>query len=105
MRGCGRVTTAQTTHLAQQAYPALSRDSHVADLIEAAYQSYNDENEADALKANYAFSALQSPGNPDGAAMPMLNGQVFAPNAIGEGDESGAAFEELIPTVRRPSVQ
>lgn len=82
-----------------------SRDSHVADLIEAAYQSYNDENEADALKANYAFSALQSPGNPDGAAMPMLNGQVFAPNAIGEGDESGAAFEELIPTVRRPGVQ
>ncbi|MEE2878735.1 MAG: D-alanyl-D-alanine carboxypeptidase family protein [Pseudomonadota bacterium] len=77
-----------------------SRDAHVTDLIEAAYQSFDENQEADELKASYAFSALQSPVNPDGAALPMLNGQVFtAP--VGEGDESladeRAPFETLIP--------
>ncbi|WP_300376627.1 D-alanyl-D-alanine carboxypeptidase family protein [Henriciella sp.] len=73
-----------------------SRDAHVADLIEAAYESFDENSEPDELKADYAFSALQSPINPDGAAMPMLNGQVFAPKPVGEGDESGS-FEELVP--------
>ncbi|MEQ8557037.1 MAG: D-alanyl-D-alanine carboxypeptidase family protein [Henriciella sp.] len=75
-----------------------SRDAHVTDLIEAAYNSFDENQEADELKASYAFSALQSPVDPNGAAMPMLNGQVFTPNKtpVGEGDESG--FEELIPT-------
>lgn len=75
-----------------------SRDAHVTDLIEAAYKSFDENNEADALKASYAFSALQSPIDPDGAALPMLNGQVFSGNSsvVGEGDESGG-FEELVP--------
>ncbi|MEQ9314676.1 MAG: D-alanyl-D-alanine carboxypeptidase family protein [Henriciella sp.] len=74
-----------------------SRDAHVTDLIEAAYKSFDENNEADELKASYAFSALQSPVDPDGAALPMLNGQVFNQNAtIGEGDESGS-FEVLVP--------
>ncbi|MGB3625947.1 MAG: D-alanyl-D-alanine carboxypeptidase family protein [Henriciella sp.] len=74
-----------------------SRDAHVTDLIEAAYNSFDENSEADELKASYAFSALQSPIDPDGAALPMLNGQVFSPDAVvGEGDESGG-FEVLIP--------
>lgn len=77
-----------------------SRDAHVTDLIEAAYESFDENQEADELKASYAFSALQSPINPDGAALPMLNGQVFSPSApVGEGDESSEdrSFERLIP--------
>ena len=79
-----------------------SRDAHVSDLIEAAYQSFDENSEPDELKANYAFSALQSPVDPDGAALPMLNGQVFTTAPIGEGDES--KFEELVPadTEERP---
>ncbi|WP_084417827.1 D-alanyl-D-alanine carboxypeptidase family protein [Henriciella litoralis] len=74
-----------------------SRDAHVSDLIEAAYQSFDEDSKPDALKANYAFSALQNPIDPDGAAMPMLNGQVFVANpVVGEGDESGP-FEVLQP--------
>ncbi len=72
-----------------------SRDAHVTDLIEAAYKSFDENDEPDALKANYAFSALQSPIDPDGAALPMLNGQVFSTKTVGEGDES--ALEELMP--------
>lgn len=77
-----------------------SRDAHVTDLIEAAYKSFDENQQADELKASYAFSALQSPVNPDGAAMPMLNGQVFVPSApVGEGDESleESGFEPLRP--------
>ncbi|GGB63322.1 D-alanyl-D-alanine carboxypeptidase family protein [Henriciella pelagia] len=78
---------------------AKSRDAHVTDLIEAAYKSFDENNEPDELKASYAFSALQSPIDPDGAALPMLNGQVFnANNPRGEGDESGT-FEELVPAL------
>ena len=75
---------------------AKSRDAHVTDLIEAAYLSFGESEDPDDVRANYAFSALQSPIDPNGAAMPMLNGQVFSSNPIGEGDESGA-FEELVP--------
>ncbi|WP_084398184.1 D-alanyl-D-alanine carboxypeptidase family protein [Henriciella aquimarina] len=73
-----------------------SRDAHVTDLIEAAYESYDENDKADALKADYAFSALQSPVNPNGAAMPMLNGQVYSDRPVGEGDES--TLEELVPS-------
>ena len=77
-----------------------SRDAHVTDLIEAAYKSFDENKQADEIKASYAFSALQSPVNPNGAALPMLNGQVFTP-PVGEGDESTSddmAFESLIPS-------
>ena len=73
-----------------------SRDAHVTDLIEAAYKSFDENREPDELKASYAFSTLQSPIDPDGAALPMLNGQVFSNAPVGEGDESN--FEELVTT-------
>ena len=74
-----------------------SRNDHVTDLIEAAYASFDENDKADAVKASYAFNALQRPINPDGAAMSTLNGQVYVSSPIGQGDES-EGFEELIPT-------
>ncbi|MDJ0922672.1 MAG: D-alanyl-D-alanine carboxypeptidase family protein [Henriciella sp.] len=63
-----------------------SRDQHVADLIEAAYLSFDDmEDEAPALRARQTFASIQAPVDPNGAAMPMLNGKVFGP--IAQGDE------------------
>ena len=70
---------------------ARSRDQHVTDLVEAAYRSFETTPAEDLqLRARQSFSAIQSPIDPDGAAVPMLNGQVFtvAPiEPIGQGDE------------------
>lgn len=66
-----------------------SRNDHVTDLIEAAFTSIRAPRLPETTLASYAMSALQVPGNPDGAALPMLNGQVFVPVPLGEGDESG----------------
>lgn len=73
-----------------------SRNAHVTDLIEAAYKSFGEDNKADAVRASYAFSALQNPIDPNGAAMSTLNGKVFLAGQVAQGDESGN-FEELMP--------
>lgn len=67
---------------------ARSRDQHVADLVEAAYVSFEQSPTDPRLRARLQFSSIQRPVDPDGAAMPVLNGQVFtvAP-MIAEGDE------------------
>ena len=77
-----------------------SRDQHVTDLIEAAYASLensgNAEPGSEPADDNIAFSAIQAPIDPDGAAKPTLNGEVFVrPRTtspqIAEGDASESA--------------
>ncbi len=74
---------------------ARSRDQHVADLIEAAYKSFEPSDIAPELRTRTSFSQIQAPVDPNGAAMPMLNGQVFGANTttgiIAEGDEGSKA--------------
>ena len=68
---------------------ARSRDQHVADLVEAAYQSFEiDETVSPEQQLRLSFSNIQPPVDPDGAAMPVLNGRVFGAGAVvAEGDE------------------
>jgi D-alanyl-D-alanine carboxypeptidase len=70
---------------------ARSRDQHVTDLIEAAYTSLDGEPEQLELRSSLTFAAIQTPVDPNGAAMPMLNGKVFAPvtvsQPVAQGDE------------------
>lgn len=70
-----------------------SRDQHVADLIEAAYKSFEPSKLAPEIRLRTTFSEVQPPIDPNGAAMPMLNGKVFGANApiIAEGDEGSKA--------------
>ena len=73
---------------------ARSRDQHVTDLIEAAYQSFDEPylNPDDEGFQYAAFNRIQAPVDPDGAAIPVLNGQVFNVSAqpIAQGDEGSA---------------
>lgn len=74
---------------------ARSRDGHVTDLIEAAYNSFEETPADPVLRTRIAFSQIQTPVDPNAAAAPTLNGQVFSLNAIsveasGEGDEGSA---------------
>lgn len=67
---------------------ARSRDQHVSDLIEAAYKSFEQGDEAPELRMRMTFSDIQPPIDPDAAAMPVLNGRIFGASAIvAEGDE------------------
>ena len=67
---------------------ARSRDQHVTDLIEAAYQSFEPSTEAPEINLRMTFSDVQPPIEPDGAALPVLNGRVFgAGSVVAEGDE------------------
>jgi len=67
---------------------ARSRDQHVSDLIEAAYKSFEQGDEAPELRMRMTFSDIQPPIDPDAAAMPVLNGRIFGANAVvAEGDE------------------
>ncbi|MEM7492234.1 MAG: D-alanyl-D-alanine carboxypeptidase family protein [Pseudomonadota bacterium] len=67
---------------------ARSRDQHVTDLVEAAYASFKDSPTDPRLRARIQFSNVQPPLEPNGAAIPMLNGQLFSVNpVIAEGDE------------------
>ncbi|MEO0607198.1 MAG: D-alanyl-D-alanine carboxypeptidase family protein [Pseudomonadota bacterium] len=67
---------------------ARSRDQHVTDLIEAAYKSFEPSDVAPGLRTRITFSDVQPPVDPDGAAMPVLNGKIFgASTVIAEGDE------------------
>ncbi len=74
---------------------ARSRDQHVTDLIEAAYTSFKDTPTDPKLRTRLTFSQIQQPVDPNAAAVPMLNGQVFSLNALtaaptGQGDEGSA---------------
>lgn len=67
---------------------ARSRDQHVADLVEAAYASFEQSPTDPRLRARIQFSNVQPPVEPNGAAMPVLNGQVFSVSpVIAQGDE------------------
>ena len=67
---------------------ARSRDQHVSDLIEAAYKSFEQSDEAPELRMRMTFSDIQPPIDPDAAAMPVLNGRIFgATPVVAEGDE------------------
>lgn len=67
---------------------ARSRDQHVSDLIEAAYKSFEPTDVAPEQQLRLSFSEIQPPVDPNGAAMPVLNGKVFGVNTIvAEGDE------------------
>nr|WP_070960117.1 D-alanyl-D-alanine carboxypeptidase family protein [Hyphomonas sp. Mor2] len=67
---------------------ARSRDQHVSDLIEAAYKSFEQEDVAPELRMRMTFSDIQPPVDPDGAAMPVLNGRIFGETGVvAEGDE------------------
>ncbi|MEM7460855.1 MAG: D-alanyl-D-alanine carboxypeptidase family protein [Pseudomonadota bacterium] len=67
---------------------ARSRDQHVTDLIEAAYKSFEPSDDAPEVNLRLTFSDVQPPIDPDGAALPVLNGRVFgAGSVVAEGDE------------------
>lgn len=67
---------------------ARSRDQHVTDLIEAAYKSFEPSDGEPDLQLRMSFSEVQPPVDPNGAAMPVLNGKIFGANTvIAEGDE------------------
>ncbi len=70
-----------------------SRDQHVTDLIEAAYRSFEPTDTPPELRTTLAFSAIQTPVDPNGAAVPMLNGKVFGASntVIAQGDEGSKA--------------
>ena len=67
---------------------ARSRDQHVADLVEAAYKSFEPSEISPEQKLRMSFSEVQPPVDPNGAAMPVLNGRIFgADSVVAEGDE------------------
>ncbi len=67
---------------------ARSREQHVSDLIEAAYKSFEQGDEAPELRMRMTFSDIQPPIDPNAAAMPVLNGRIFGASAVvAEGDE------------------
>ncbi len=65
-------------------HSSRARNDHVADLIEAAYDSVPDMTPRGGMKTQIAFDAVRQPVAPDAAAVPMLNGKPFLP--VGEGD-------------------
>ena len=67
---------------------ARSRDQHVTDLVEAAYKSFEPSETSPEVQLRMSFSQVQPPVDPNGAAMPVLNGKVFGSNiVVAEGDE------------------
>lgn len=66
---------------------ARSRDQHVADLIEAAYDSFEPSDAAPDVNLRLSFSDIQPPLDPNGAALPVLNGKIFGAGIVAEGDE------------------
>ncbi|GAB5455741.1 MAG: hypothetical protein Hens2KO_19700 [Henriciella sp.] len=67
---------------------ARSRDQHVTDLVEAAYKSFEPTDMEPELRLRMSFSEVQPPIDPNGAAMPVLNGKIFGTNTVvAEGDE------------------
>lgn len=70
-----------------------SRNAHVAELIEAAYVSIESDKSKPASAPALAFSQIQTPVDPNGAALPVLNGKVFTNSValVAEGDEGSKA--------------
>ncbi len=66
---------------------ARSRDQHVADLVEAAYKSFEPSDAEPEVNLRMTFSDIQPPLDPNGAALPVLNGKVFGAGVVAEGDE------------------
>ena len=66
---------------------ARSRDQHVSDLIEAAYKSFEPSDAEPEVNLRMTFSDIQPPLDPNGAALPVLNGKVFGAGVVAEGDE------------------
>jgi D-alanyl-D-alanine carboxypeptidase len=66
---------------------ARSRDQHVSDLIEAAYKSFEPGDREPEASLRMTFSDIQPPVDPNGAALPVLNGKIFGAGSIAEGDE------------------
>lgn len=66
---------------------ARSRDQHVSDLIEAAYKSFEPSDIEPEVNLRMTFSDIQPPIDPNGAALPVLNGKVFGAGVVAEGDE------------------
>ncbi|MEL6661371.1 MAG: D-alanyl-D-alanine carboxypeptidase family protein [Pseudomonadota bacterium] len=61
-----------------------ARNAHVAELIEAAYQSFAAPvTPGESLQTHIAFESVRQPIDPDAAAIPTLNGKPFP---VGEGD-------------------
>ena len=62
-----------------------ARNSHVTELIEAAYASFSAPtgNTSSATQTHIAFESVRQPIDPNAAAVPTLNGQLFP---VGEGD-------------------
>lgn len=61
-----------------------ARNRHVADLIEAAYRSFEGPTgNTPALRTEIAFEKVSQPIDPNAAAQPLLNGK---PLPVGEGD-------------------
>ncbi|MEM0986925.1 MAG: D-alanyl-D-alanine carboxypeptidase family protein [Pseudomonadota bacterium] len=68
-------------------HSALSRNGHVSDLIEAAFQALQPEMAPTApTMQTVSFDTITDPVHPNAAAIPMLNGKPFI---VAEGDESG----------------
>jgi D-alanyl-D-alanine carboxypeptidase len=63
-----------------------TRNDHVTELIEAAYNSFEGGtgNKGHKLSTEIAFDSVREPIHPDAAARPTLNGKPFIP--VGEGD-------------------
>ena len=70
-----------------------SRNAHVAELIEAAYASIETDASEPTGAPALAFSQIQTPVDPNGAALPILNGRVFTNSValVAEGDEGSKA--------------
>lgn len=75
---------------------AKSRNTHVTELIEAAYDSIEAADKANPERLTLiAFQKLQTPSNPNAAAVPMLNGKPFGPVAQGDADMSAPTIASL----------
>ena len=62
-----------------------ARNTHVTELIEAAYASFSAPtgNATSATQTHIAFESVSQPVDPNAAAVPTLNGHPFP---VGEGD-------------------
>ncbi len=62
---------------------AKARNAHVAELLEAAFASFDGPSGNRAYETRIAFDVIERPADPNAAATPTLNGKPFL---VGEGD-------------------
>ena len=69
-----------------------SRDSHVTELIEAAYQSLDTPDTLRSKISAREFAKIQTPLDPNAAALPVLNGKIYDESValIAQGDEGSS---------------